>query len=415
MRIFKLFYLLCIFFAAYPAFAQSNYKLQPGDAVEIWVAQYTDLNREVTLAPDGWISLPLAGALNAQGMTIEALQSTLIDRLQPFFNDEIGLNVSLVPSVQHQPSVFVVGDVEAPGLYPFRPGMTVLHAVSVAGGIYRPVLAAADRDRSLEVQSLAASSKKRLTELEIMIARVNAQIAGRSDFDIPPGIDAAAAAGFADRERALLTMQSNNITSQQNALARTSAINEDTISATNDQIDSIKRRIELAQERLNATSTLVDRGVMQASQVRDIEVGIVDMETSVSQLRTTLATQQAAILTEQSRVSVLVQEYQVGLVTQLGALEQERQTVEAELANYEQTQALYEPPTEQIDTLQYEIIRPSEGGEMDVDATERSSILAGDLVRVTRRSISTEQPAPAMVPQPEFSSDIAPVNADENP
>lgn len=331
-------------------------------------------------------------------MTLETLQTALTDRLQPFFNDKVGLNVSLVPNEQQQPSIFVAGEVEAPGLYPFRPGMTVLHAISVAGGIYRPALLAADRDRSLAVSSLLANGKKRLTELDVMIARLNAQIAGEAEFTVPETADASAAASFAQREQALLTMQNNNITSQQEALARTTAINEDSIAATNEQIESIKRRIELAQERLTATSTLVDRGVVQASQVREIEVNIVDMETSVSQLRSSLATQQAAILTEQSRVSVLVQEFQVGLVSQLGALEQEREAVVADVANNEQTLALYEPETDQVQTLHYEIIRPSEGGEMDVDATERTVILPGDLIRVSRSSMPAEPAAPEQTP-----------------
>lgn len=399
MRITKCLYLLFIFFSAQPAIAQSTYELQPGDAIDIWVAQSTDLTREVTVAPDGWISLPLAGAFDAEGMTLDNLREALTERLQPFFNEALGLNISLLPSDRHEPSFFVAGDVEVPGLYPFRPGMTVLHAVAVAGGLYRPILVTADRDRSLEVQTLLSSSQRRLVELDIMIARLNAQIAGDATFTLPEGAVVGDAAGFLSREQALLSMQSNNISSQRDALNRTVAINQESIAATNEQINSTNRRIELAQERLAATSTLVDRGVVQASQVREIEVNIVDMETSVGQLRSSLATQQAAILTEQSRVDVLVQEYQVDLVTQLGALEQEREAVAADLANYEQTLNLYEPGSDSVNLLTYDIIRPDAGGEMDVDATERTIIMPGDLIRVTRSSASPETPIAAAVQQ----------------
>nr|WP_314262187.1 polysaccharide biosynthesis/export family protein [uncultured Devosia sp.] len=414
MRVTKFLSLLCFLCAVNPAFAQSTYKLQPGDEIEIWVAQYSDLTRSVTLAPDGWISLPLAGAVNAQGMTLEALQSSLVDRLQPFFNDDIGLNVSLIPSDQHQPSVFVAGDVETPGLYLYRPGMTVLHAISVAGGLYRTELGATAQDRSLEVQTLLANSEKRLVELDVMIARLNAQIEGRSDFDLPEGVRPNDAAGFIGRERALLSMQNSNIASQQTSLSRMAEINESSMSATSDQIESVKQRIVLAQERLAATNVLVDRGVMQASQARDIEVTVVDMETSLSQLRSTLATQQAAILNEQSRVAVLVQEYQVGLVTQLTALEQEREAVETERKSYEDTLAIYEPDTEAVQTLRYEIIRPSEGAEIDVDATERTTILPGDLIRVTRTTLSTEADGAPLEQVTDETSDAAPAPADQS-
>lgn len=400
MRATKFFYLLTLFSAVHPAFGQSTYKLQPGDAIEIWMAQYSDLTRQVTLAPDGWISLPLAGAMHAEGMTLEALQTSLAQRLQPFFNDAVGLNVSLVPNEQHLPSIFVAGDVDTPGLYPFRPGMTVLHAISVAGGLYRSSLTASDRDRSLEVESLIANGEKRLNELDIMIARLNAQIAGQPEFAIPASVDALAVTGFVTREQALLTMQSNNIRSQQDSLDRLIKINEDSIAATNEQIASIQRRITLAQERLTSASTLVERGVMQASQVRDIEVGIIDMESSLSQLRSSLATQQASILTEQSRVNTLIQEFQVGLVTQLSAAEGEREDLQSDLANHRNTLELYEPGAVGVTTLRYEIIRKDDGGSLDVDATEQTTILPGDLVRVTRSTLSAEPTTPDPEPQP---------------
>lgn len=409
MRATKFFYLLAILLATQPVLAQSTYKLQPGDVIEIWMAQYTDLTREVTLAPDGWISLPLAGGVQAEGMTLEMLQANLVERLQPFFNDKVGLNVSLVPSIQHQPSIFVAGDVETPGLYPFRPGMTVLHAISVAGGLFRPAIAASERDRSMEVQGLIASGEKRLGELNVIIARLNAQIAGQSEITLPESADATAMAGFVPREQALLSMQTNNIKSQQDALARLTAINDDTIAAINDQIENTKQRIELSQERLAATSTLVERGVMQASLARDIEVDIVDMETSLSELRSSLATQRAATLTEQNRVNILVQEFQVGLVTQLTAAERELESLQANLVNYRETLELYEPASAGIATLKYEIVRPGEGGGMDVDATEQTSILPGDLVRVTRTTLGLEPTGPTVEQQtPTGAPDAAP-------
>lgn len=411
MQAIKFFLLLSLLLVTQPVFAQSTYKLQPGDAVEVWVAQYADLTRQITLAPDGWVSLPLAGPLRAEGMTLEALQTALTERLQPFFNDAVGLNVSLVPSAQHLPSIFVAGEVATPGLYPYRPGMTVLHAISVAGGLYRSPLTTADRDRSMEVESLVANGTKRLNELEIIIARLNAQIANEPDFALPDTVDAAAVAGFAVREKALLTMQSNNISSQQSALARLTKINEDTVAAINDQMESFKQRIALAQERLQATTTLVDRGVIQASQVRDIEVSIVDMESSLSQLRSSLATQQASMLTEQSRVSNFIQEFQLSLVTQISAAEGERDALVTDLANRRDTLELYDPSEVSVPTLGYDIVREINGVTTDVDATEQTAIMPGDLVRVTRSSLSL---GPVDDAPPQLQSSGAPQAAADN-
>lgn len=415
MRTFSLSCLLSIFLAMHPAFAQSSYKLQPGDAIEIWMAQYTDLTRQATLAPDGWISLPLAGAMQAEGMTIEGLQGALIERLQPFFNDEVGLNVSLVPSERNQPSIFVAGDVETPGLYSFRPGMTVLHALSVAGGVYRPTLAPADQDRSMEVGSLLENGERRLNELNIIIARLNAQIAGDAEFAIPPGLDTANVASFLSREQALLTMQTNNLQSQHDALDRMTEINEESVAAINEQIRSVEQRISLAKERMSGTATLVERGVMQASAVRDIEVNIVEMEGSLSQLRTTQSLQRAAILTEQSRVNTITQDFQLTLATQLSAAEREREELIDELAHYRETIEIYEPLAAGQSAIRYQIVRPIDGGSINVDATEQTTILPGDLVRVSRSTLlpNGRPPEPGMPQTAEPVSGTVPVAANE--
>lgn len=414
MRVTRLVYLFITLLATQPALAQSTYKLQAGDAVEIWMAKYTDLSRQVTLAPDGWISLPLAGSMLAEGMTLDGLQAALMDKLQPFFIDPVSLNVSLVPNEQHQPSIFVAGDVETPGLYAFRPGMTVLHAVSVAGGLYRPELGAAERDRSMEVEGLIAAGEKRLNELTVIIARLNAQIADKPEVALEDGTDTAAVSGFLTREQALLTMQRNNLQSQKDSLERLTTINEDSISALNGQIDSIKQRIVLAQERMTAASTLVDRGVMQASQVREIEVSIVDMEGSLSELRSNMALQQAAILTEQSRVNTVMQEFQVGLVTQLSAAERERDDLRSNMVSYRDRLSVYEPGIAGAQTLTYDIVRPTDSGSLDVDATEQSVILPGDLVRVTRTTLPPAPNTPAIEQQqpPEAASNTTPAAND---
>jgi len=365
-----------------PVFSQSSYRLEPGDAVQIWMAQYADLSREVTLAPDGWLSLPLAGALEADGLTLEELERNLVERLQPFFNDPVSLNVSLVASERHAPSVFVAGDVENPGIYPFRPGMTVLHAMAVAGGIYRTPLIAADLDRSIEIQSVIAIDEKRLAELKVIIARINAQITGKTQITIPLDVQAPTLPGILEREQSLLTMQDGGIRAQRDSLARLQVISDNTTNAIEGQIDNVEKRLASAQERYATVDTLAQRGVMQGSQVREVEDSIMEMQGTLGALQASLASQQAGMLTEQSRVNIVIQDYQVGLVTQLGAAQSEQEALEASLANSRRTMTLYEPE-EAVATLSYDIVRSTDdGAASDIEANEQTVIMPGDLVRV---------------------------------
>ena len=131
--------------AVSPALAE--YRLQAGDTVEISVAQQTNLNRQAVIAPDGRLSLPLAGHLQAEGLTVEELEAALVERLSSFFKDKLNLTVMLLPNPQHLPTVFVVGDVNTPRSLPLQAG----HDRSACGQRLRrlvPVSAACGRPRS---------------------------------------------------------------------------------------------------------------------------------------------------------------------------------------------------------------------------------------------------------------------------
>lgn len=383
MRTLNILVLLLALIVSPAALAQSEYHLQPGDSVQIWVEQYADMSRLVTLAPDGRISLPLVGTVTADGLTLEDLQATLTTKLQPFLTEAVSMSVSLVPSERNAPSVFVAGDVAEPGIYPFRQGMTVLHVVAIAGGPYRTTLLAADQDRAIELESSLTNGEGRMAELTVTIARLNAQIAGKTQLDLgtTPTLPSSA---YVEREQALLAMQSDYLTAQQDSLKRLLAVNQSTIDGINGQIDSMQQRIALSQERLAAATTLVERGVMQAAQMREIEINIVDMEGTLSQLKSGLSNQQGTMLTEQARVDGLIQDYRVGLMTQLGAAERERDTLTASLAESRRSLALYQPTQGTEAHLQYSIVRTKDGSTTTIDATEETPIALGDLVRVTR-------------------------------
>src|ERR1700675_710829 len=83
--------------------------------------------------PEGKVSLPLIGELSAAGKTPGELASAIGDALKA----RIGLveppDVSV--EVVHFRPFYILGDIEKPGEYAFRPGLTVLQAVSIAGGI----------------------------------------------------------------------------------------------------------------------------------------------------------------------------------------------------------------------------------------------------------------------------------------
>jgi polysaccharide export outer membrane protein len=127
-------------FAAAGASAQ-DYRIRPGDRLEVTVLEDPALNRQLLVGPDGRISLPLAGSVTAEGMTVDAVARALRSRLARDFIEPPTVTVSLAgvqdPRVFQTPSfgaVYVIGQVGAPGRYDVEFPINMLQMLATAGG-----------------------------------------------------------------------------------------------------------------------------------------------------------------------------------------------------------------------------------------------------------------------------------------
>lgn len=118
------------------AFSDKNYIIGPGDVLSISVWKNADLSVKVPVRPDGKISTPLVDDIRAGGLTPEALAAGITVKLAEFIRDpRVTVIVSKVQSNEYLSRVRITGAVRNPMSLPFRPGMTVLDVVLVAGGL----------------------------------------------------------------------------------------------------------------------------------------------------------------------------------------------------------------------------------------------------------------------------------------
>ena len=108
----------------------SAYTLNTGDHVQVTVFEEPDLSISAVLDDAGAISYPLLGELRVRGLTPRQLEIRITDGLRGRFLINPQVNVAMV---EYRP-FFMRGEVASPGGFPFKPGLTVEKAVSMAGG-----------------------------------------------------------------------------------------------------------------------------------------------------------------------------------------------------------------------------------------------------------------------------------------
>lgn len=141
------------------AWAQSGYRIQPGDVLQMEVLEDPSLNRSLLVLPDGVVSLPLVGTVRASGQSVEALRNAISTALAPNFASpptvflsvgQLNPVTSAVNTAVAQAaaanvgaygygtvSVFALGEVTNQGRVDVKPGTTLLQFLAESGGLTR--------------------------------------------------------------------------------------------------------------------------------------------------------------------------------------------------------------------------------------------------------------------------------------
>ena len=109
-----------------------DYRLNPGDIIEISVWKEPELQREVLLLPDGNIAFPLVGTVQAAGRTPSEIQTEVEERLTRFFPEPV-VTVSILQVAGNK--LYVTGQVNQPGQFTVDQPVDVLQAIALAGGL----------------------------------------------------------------------------------------------------------------------------------------------------------------------------------------------------------------------------------------------------------------------------------------
>jgi polysaccharide export outer membrane protein len=109
-----------------------SYVIGPGDKLAIDLWKEPDLSKQVVVRLDGKISLPLIEDVAAGGLTSAELRTQLTEKYRQYVDSPV---VSVTVLESHSKKIYLVGKVTKPGEYPLQKNMTLVQAISLAGGL----------------------------------------------------------------------------------------------------------------------------------------------------------------------------------------------------------------------------------------------------------------------------------------
>lgn len=225
-----------------------DYRLAAGDRVSIKIYGREDVSGEFSVRPDGSLVVPLLGSFHTDQKTPAALEREIeaalarIDPKKTFLSLEV---------IEWRP-IHILGAIEKPGVYMFRAGMTVMHAVAVAGGFYRPFATA-----ELSLQGMREIGEMQRTKEQLALAlgteaRLNAEIEGADKIQLPQRIVQLVGTSSAEQiisaENALLIDRKVRHQKQLDSL-------DDQISLTADEVAAVEAQLSSAADRAKSSST----------------------------------------------------------------------------------------------------------------------------------------------------------------
>jgi polysaccharide export outer membrane protein len=137
--------------------APGEFLLGPEDVLSVTIWKNQELSRDVVIRPDGMISMPLVGDIQAVGLTANLLAKRIAERLTEYLASPI---VFVQIKEVNSYFIYVLGEVAKPGKYPLKSYANVMQGISLAGGF--TVYAKKNKIKVLRVTADGQNGKRQL-------------------------------------------------------------------------------------------------------------------------------------------------------------------------------------------------------------------------------------------------------------
>lgn len=406
----RLLLMLTTWFAAFsvgmPASA-ADYTLGPQDVLKIRVFEWrpnagvafewVPLTGEFAVSAGGTLSLPIIGTVSVAGKTLDEVSGLIGEQLQRQVGLQKRPNASVEVSV-YRP-FFVTGLVSKPGKYGYVPGLTVIQAISMAGG-----LGGADPEM-IGLQRDALVTQGDLGQLEIehygllaRQARVEALLGGAATVSFPQELTSQATrpalARMMQDEQALFETRQHLMNTELDRLGQAKILATNQLETLRLKEISLARQTEMATKDLSSINKMVSQGLTVSSRQLGANQGLADLESrSLDVSLAILKTQQDLAKLDQE-MGDFRQKYRgdalaeaVDLRDRLAANSEKTKTARALLANIElrAPAVLAALEADGKPAFMTMVNRTINGAMQTLVVSDNDEVAPGDVVRVERR------------------------------
>ncbi|WP_280523756.1 polysaccharide biosynthesis/export family protein [Rhizobium sullae] len=378
----------------------ADYQLGTMDKLRIRVAEWQTaegairdwsvVSGDYTIGPSGSLSLPFVGDLPASGKTTDAIAKEIGVALQKQFGlkDRPSASVELA---QFRP-VFMTGDVENPGEYPFAPNLSVVKAVSLAGGLRR---ADAGQRFARDFINAKGDAVVYTTERNRLIARkarLQAEIAKSDAIEMPKELtDLPEAKALLASETALMSTRKKRLTLQLQALDDLKSLLQAEIESLGKKTETQTRQLELAKEDRDKVENLAEKGLALSARKMAAEQRAADTEATLLDIDTNILKAKQDISQANQDEITLRNDWDAKLSQELQDTESELDTLNLKIATSDalMSEALaqsndaarFDP--QNAASISYSIVREVDGLSKEIPVQENTALQPGDLIRVT--------------------------------
>jgi protein involved in polysaccharide export with SLBB domain len=349
-------------------------------------ARWDALSGDIMVEPGNLLDVPVIGVLSVDGRTPRELAADIADRLQK----KLGLREAPDTRIEISayPPVYVVGMVEQPGEYNFRPGMTVLQALALGGGMQRSDKTGSATSERVKLLAELKGFEEQLDRTLLRVARLKAELAEADTITVDPSSDSEGL----QMEQAVLEASKTARDRQIASLTDLQALYQQEIDVLQIRIGDLDKSIASTEKELAGVEQLVASGMATVARRSELERLLasqrsdrLDQVTSVMRAKQFMTeAERNADGIEDERRSALTQQWLTdnALIKELTL---KAQTTRALLSTLD-AQLLASGGGNAVDsepTLTFAIVRKTGDAAVASTATEDAVLLPGDVVKVS--------------------------------